>query len=126
MATVQVQFKGLEKLQNIAKKYPAIAERHVRKAIHVALIDVWNEEKQEAPVRTGHLRARWDTIVGRKGDKLIGTLRSNTSYAIFVHEGTRYQRANPFLIRSAKNAKERVNKDFEEAIGDILNEVAKV
>lgn len=62
-------------------------------------VRVQNAARQRAPVDTGRLRSSIATTRPEaRGDRtLVVRIGSNVRYAIFVHEGTRYMRARPFL-----------------------------
>lgn len=49
--------------------------------------------KMQSPVDTGRLRASIATDIGN----LRATVAPHTNYALFVHEGTKYMAARPFL-----------------------------
>lgn len=67
-------------------------------------IRVQNAARQRAPVDTGRLRSSIATTrpEARGNRTLVVRIGSNVRYAIYVHEGTRYMRARPFL-REAVN-----------------------
>lgn len=48
-------------------------------------------------VDTGRLRASVTVDQFIRGGVIITRIGSNVEYAIFVHDGTRYMRGNPFL-----------------------------
>jgi len=61
--------------------------------------------KEEAPVDTGALRSEiHNTPVKRTAQGFKGEVRSgdNILYAMFVHDGTRRARANPYMARAAQ------------------------
>lgn len=148
---MELEIKGLNKLINLAEKYPKVSEKHINRAIARALTRIWGKEKQEAPVDTGNLRDNWQLNVSR----FSGFLRSNAPYALGIEFGTRPHwvsidkiapwakkrglnpwavrnsiakkgtKANPFFQRSIKDASEGVNKEFKTAIDDTLKELTK-
>lgn len=48
-------------------------------------------------VDTGRLRASVSVEQFIRGGVIVTRIGSNVEYAIYVHEGTRYMRGNPFL-----------------------------
>ena len=70
--------------------------------------------KQLTPVDTGRLRASIHTqpIFAGLGAKIS----TNTEYAIFVHEGTKFMRGRPFMERGAQFAKEQIEGDLTKRI----------
>lgn len=57
-----------------------------------------NAARVFCPVDTGLLRASIDETVSVEGWKVVGRVSAETKYAVFVHQGTRYMRARPFLV----------------------------
>lgn len=54
--------------------------------------------KRGCPVDTGRLRSSIQNTVQLEGSDVVGYVGSDVSYAIFVHEGTRYMAPRPFLV----------------------------
>lgn len=54
--------------------------------------------KARCPVKTGRLRSsiNWRIEHDQKG--LVAIVGTNVSYAVYVHEGTRYMPGRPFLV----------------------------
>ena len=73
--------------------------------------------KQLSPVRTGFLRASIHTSPA--SSFLQAVVSTGTNYAIFVHEGTRFMRARPFMGEGAKFAEEQTE---ERSVGSRLEQ----
>lgn len=60
--------------------------------------------KARCPVDTGRLRGsiNWRIETDSKG--LVAIIGTNVSYAIYVHEGTRYMAGRPFLLEGLRQA----------------------
>lgn len=58
--------------------------------------------KGQTPVDTGRLRSSitWVVLVDAKG--LVAVIGTSISYAIFVHNGTRYVIGRPFLVNGLR------------------------
>ena len=74
--------------------------------------------KQLSPVDTGRMRASIQTFqamgssLEAKVATTLGALpKYGVSYAVFVHEGTRYMRARPFMEQGTKFALEGYNEN---------------
>lgn len=93
--------------------------KEVAKAIDIGLQKaaflVEGSAKEKSPVDTGRLRASIITTLL----PLQATVAPHVNYAVFVHEGTQYQKPQPFL-RDAAREKEN------EVIGIVNDEIAKV
>lgn len=64
--------------------------------------------KQLAPVRTGLMRSRISQTGFATSSTLRALIQTGTDYSIYVHEGTRYMRARPFLETGARFAVENI------------------
>lgn len=54
--------------------------------------------KARCPVDTGRLRSSITWRIEVDGNGLVAIVGTNVSYAVFVHEGTRYMNGRPFLV----------------------------
>lgn len=147
---ISVELKNFGRLQDVANNYPRVAEKHVGYAIVRSLTRVMGTTKKEAPQGvTTFLKNRWSIIPGR----FEGALRSGTSYAMAVHNGTQPHfapigalqawarkkgmnayalrnsiavkgtKANPFLTRSVKQEEHNIDGEMKDAIKKILSNV---
>lgn len=92
------------------KKYLKDAPDKVQKAIgnvvkKVAFL-IEREGKIRSPVDTGRLRASIATDI----HPLTATVQTNTKYAVFVHEGTRFMTARPFMAQGAHAVERQVDQ----------------
>lgn len=99
---------------------PAFIEREI---VTKLAFQVERFSKQVTPVRTGLLRAGIGVSnpIGGQMESLA-YVNTNSSYAIFVHEGTRYMRARPFMEWGSKFAVEHFNGSIGPRLDDHLRE----
>jgi hypothetical protein len=151
MTFIEVEIKGWDKLQSTINRFPVVAEKKMDTAIRRSLERIYREIDAEAPKDTGDMARRWKRIIGR----FQGTLQSETNYAVYVNDGTKPHfppisalkdwsrrhgipaflvarkiarmgtKPNPFINRATKNAQAGINKEFKNAVDDILEEMAK-
>lgn len=94
---------------------PRAFEKALTNAIQKGAYLVERLAKQNAPVDTGRLRASIATSI----IPFQATVQPHVNYAIFVHEGTRFMTARPFMHDAAE--------DVDRQISDILKgELQKV
>lgn len=74
----------------------------LRKEVNRLAMGVQKFSKQLTPVVTGHLRG--SIRVEPSSFLPQATIRTGIEYAVFVHEGTRYMRARPFMWEGARLA----------------------
>jgi len=93
---------------------------NVRNAIGEALaksaFTVERYMKTNAPVDTGRLRSSIFTELTPTIYPTRATISPHVFYAIFVHEGTRFIRANPFAAKAAEQAESEVQDFFDDAL----------
>lgn len=150
MSAVTVKIGNLNKVIELAQKYPKVAEKHIGTAITRALVRIWGEEKRQAPFGvSGNLRDNWRLFTGR----FFGSLTSGAPYSATVHDGgePRYvspvslkawaekrglnpytvsnsikkngTKANPFFQRAVDNTEKGVDGEFEKALESIVQEI---
>lgn len=69
----------------------------LRNAITEYALAVEREAKLRTPVDTGRLRASIGTSLGL-GAEIQAFVSTNTNYAVYVHQGTKFMRARPFFV----------------------------
>lgn len=72
--------------------------------------------KRNCPVDTGNLRRTITTEIG----SMEVNVGSNCEYASYVHDGTRYQSAQPFLEEATNANLDDLANRIAEAIEDLL------
>lgn len=105
--------------EQLAKKFDKDVERikqFLEKAVHTASFVVFRTAKIRTPSDTGRLRNSMTNDI--RG--LTATIRPNTDYAVFVHEGTRYMRSRPYLKEGLSDAEKDVQQIFIKAVHDAL------
>ncbi len=97
-----------EKREQLMSKIVLIAERNAKK---------------RTPVRFGTLKRSITSRVEPGG--LRGFIGTNVEYAPFVHEGTRFMQARPFLQQGIEDSRAEINKALQEAGDQYLGDVVK-
>lgn len=147
---ITVQIDGMNRLQKIVQKYPAVSEKYVNAAINKSLVRIMGAEKQTAPFGvSGILRDNWQVNMGR----FTGTLVSLAPYAADVEYGTaphmpniteltpwaakkgipvwavamsikKYgTKPNPFFQKAVDSVTDSIEGDFQDAIDSCLSEL---
>lgn len=95
---------------------PKKLEDALSRGLSKAVLIIESQSKQLAPVDTGRLRASIHTI-SRRLSAEVGT---NTNYAVFVHEGTKFMRAQPFMREGLQKAESQIGEVIEGEISRAL------
>lgn len=117
--TTTYEIKGLKKVQAAIEKAPSVAEPIFQMAIEgTGAIFAKNTQKNNpVPWRTGALT---QTFQFNK-ERLKAIWAPTRYYAIFVHEGTKYITANPFMPKIMKKSEKEVNQLFKQALTKFRN-----
>lgn len=121
MPTVHVTIKNLPQIRAAFGKAPRLMVKKLDDAIKKSAFLIERESKTRTPVLTGRLRASHQTTYA----PLQATIEPTAEYAIYVHEGTRFMRARPFLLEGVQAAEKSVQKFFTDAVKEALDEVAR-
>lgn len=121
MAEIKVEIPDLEKWKTTLHKYPGIVAPILQKAIEKSIYDLQGTTVPFTPIRTGRLRGSYRAYFS----PLVGILEPTAYYGIFVHEGTsRGIVGNPFMVKGLDAAKDKVNKNFSDALNDVFKKIA--
>ena len=123
MATGAIQIKGLAELQKHLGKSKSIISKFFQVAIARATMLMLRDLKTGGyvPVDTGRLKQSIRPRIG----VLSSIIEPHVNYALYVHEGTRFQKKQPFFKVAIDRNKSKVEKEFEGAIAKIVKELAK-
>lgn len=111
-------------IDELQKKFGTIrVDNFLKTQVKKIAFRIEGEAKKVTPVDTGLLRSRITTSI--LGEGLRAEIEPRVHYGIFVHEGTRYMRARPFLVWGARNAtgtlERDVARDLDSMIESALN-----
>lgn len=102
----------MSEFEKFAKTAPEKVARAIQNTIYKITLMIERGGKQNAPVDTGRLRVSIASDIR----PMQASVRTNTNYASYVHDGTRYIRARPFL----GDAVEQVSHQVEDIVLDEL------
>ena len=109
---------SVEWLDDFLKKlWQLTFEKSLNKSIKKAILMVERNSKIETPVDTGMLRRSYD----REFRNLEWEIRNYRQYWLYVHEGTKYQKKNPFFQRWID--KTDISNIFEQDLIDLLTDL---
>lgn len=123
MADIEIKIKGLDKLMKKFKQSPLIVGKRLSEAITRSTLLLVRELKTGGivPVRTGQLKQS----IRPEIKPLKSTIAPHTNYAIFVHEGTRYMRARPFLKHAVERKQRQVQQEFDYAAEQVIKDLIR-
>lgn len=150
MAILELETPKLKELLFNFKRYSAISERWIQKAIEASAAELHKAaNKENVPWRTGRLVQSFQVAIGR----MFAKVWPSANYAQFVYFGTRAHKILPnakqalywegaahpvksvwhpgtkenrFLERMIKAADPKIAKHFKEAGDNIAKDIAKI
>lgn len=117
---ISVQIKNLPQIIAALRKSPALMAQNLNKAITYSIAKVQQKSVPKTPVDTGRLRSSYHSYFRN----LYGMISPETNYAVYVHEGTRFMRARPYLAEGVSDSNKDIQNYFEKAVEDTLNQIA--
>ena len=107
---VKLDIKTKDNLGALVSAIPQLADRTARGGA----MQLLEAAKREAPVDTGKLRDSHHVEGGQGQYSVV----ADTPYAVYVHWGTRFQAANPWLARAAEHANPRILTEIRDDLAD--------
>lgn len=121
MATINVRISNLADIKAAFLKAPAKMVSELNIAIKKSAILIQRESMRNTPVKTGRLRASHTSLF----ENLRGVVQPNTNYALYVHDGTKYMASRPYLLNAVNQEQETIDINFETAVKNTLDSIAK-
>lgn len=129
MANVNITVKNADQIRKAFRQAPDLMTKYLNEAIKKVLINIQGETIQNVhPARginviTGGLEAA--TERPPIFTKLKGVYDIDIYYAPFVHDGTKFMRARPFLANAVQTKEQETDKFFTDAVDKVLSEIGK-
>lgn len=121
MADIQIKIKNIAQIRAAFSRSPLLMAKELNLAIAKVVLEIGRQSRQATPVDTGRLRASHYERFGN----LRGEVGTNTSYDLFVHDGTRYMRARPYLRTAVEGSQGSVDKVFGKAVQNVLDSIGR-
>lgn len=125
---IKVTIPNLAKVKNAFSKYPALTAKEVQTALLKSITEIQRDSRMVTPVDTGRLR----TSIGQAGGegifevkKMSAEVGTNIKYAVYVHEGTKYMPARPFLQQGVDRAMSKIKEYFKDAVENVHLSISK-
>lgn len=126
MVDIKISVPGINEARKAFAAFPEIVGPHLRNASMKSAFVIEGNAKKLSPVDTGRMRASIATSLGIKDKGITSIVQTNVKYAIYVHEGTKYQKAQPFMKRGADQSRSKIGDIYESEINQALKKVASM
>lgn len=119
MPDVKIEIVNLDKVVSAFQKAPQLMAKEMKDAIKRSTFQIQKASMQNTPVDTGRLRASHETFFTNNS----GTVQTDVFYDVFVHEGTKFMKARPFMRRGAEESEDEVEEFFTRAVDKVLSAI---
>lgn len=119
MPEISIKITNLPQIKSAFNKAPGLMTKELNTAIAKSIFTIKRGSMINTPVLTGRLRASTYTNL----NNLRGEIGTNTNYDVFIHEGTKFMKARPYLRDAVEASNEDVNKFFSDAVQNVLDKI---
>lgn len=122
MPDISIKITNLPQIKAAFGKSPQIMSRELNSAIKKTIFNISRDSRVNTPVDTGTLRrSTYERFASMYGE--VGT---NTPYDIFVHSGTRFMQARPYLQRAVDSNRVDTLNFFTQAVQRTLDQIGRM
>ena len=125
MAQFNIKIKNIEEIKRAFSQAPHLMNQEMKTALTRSAITVQGQSMQNSPVLTGRLRSSHVFTVSGEGIGMKAEVYPTVDYGIFVHEGTRYQRPQPFLRDALEQSTKDIQDDFTRAAQNVFDKIGR-
>lgn len=118
---IEIRITNLPQIRSAFAKAPQLMTNELNTAIRKSIFLIHGKSMTNTPVLTGRLRASTATRFAQ----LKGEVGTHTNYDMYVHNGTRYMKARPYLLQAVESSNVQVNDFFTKAVDRVLNVVGR-
>jgi len=122
MVVITLKVRGFRQLQKNFRKAPQVTFRELNKAIKIVGWMITRKSKDVTPVKTGALKGS----IRPSFEPLKTIIEPHKNYGLYVHEGTKYMKARPFLKWGVENSVTDVENVLSRAVQRVLNIISKI
>ncbi len=118
---ISIKITNAAEIKSAYSKAPALMTKALSTVIKMAVFIIHALSASNTPVLTGRLRGSTYS----KFKPLRGEVGTNTDYDKFVHEGTKFMKAQPYLRMAVESSNSEINSLFVQATQNVLNDIGK-
>lgn len=118
---IAISITNLPQIKAAFGRAPILMVKELNLAIKKSVFTIQGKSVRNTPVDTGRLRASHRSLFS----DLKGEIGTNTNYDVFVHEGTRYMRARPYLREAVESSETEVQQLFTKAVDNVLSQIGR-
>lgn len=121
MGAIEIKITNLPQIRAAFNKSPIEMRIGLNTAIRKAVLTIQGKSMMNTPVLTGRLRASTSSQFG----DLRGEIGTHTNYDVYVHDGTKFMAARPYLKDAVESASGDTERFFKDAVQIVLDNIAR-
>lgn len=121
MPQVSIKITNLPEIRAAFSKAPQLMAKELDIAIRKTVLTIQGRSMANTPVLTGRLRASTSSQFG----VLKGEVGTHTNYDIFVHDGTRFMKARPYLRDAVEESAQDTDRFFSQSVQNVLDQIGR-
>ena len=121
MPNISIQITNLAQIRAAFSQAPVLMAGELNLAIRKAVLNIQGQSMINTPVLTGRLRASTSSQFGN----LRGEVGTHTDYDVYIHEGTRYMSARPYLRDAVDETASQTDEYFKDAVQNVLDKIGR-
>ena len=118
---IEIKITNIAEIRRAFNKAPVLMTKELNLAIGKVTKYVQAKSMINTPVRTTRLRSSTRSSFGN----LRGEVGTHTNYDIFVHNGTRFMTAQPYLKDAVDESGAVIERNFKSAAQNALDAIAR-
>ena len=126
MPNVNIKITNLAEIRHAFSQAPRLMNDEFKQALTKSALLVQRESMIRTPVKTGRLRASHVFDVKGFGIDMRAEVGPTANYGIFVHEGTRFMKGQPFLKDGAEASVNEIDYFFTRATQNALDKIGRM
>lgn len=119
---IAIKITNLPQIRAAFNKAPALMTQGLNDAIKKSVFTIQAQSMRNTPVLTGRLRASHTSMFAN----LQGSVSTNTNYDVFVHNGTRFMKARPYMQEAVDSEGNKVQDFFTKAVDSVLHKIGEM
>lgn len=125
MAQFNIKIKNIDQIRHAFGQAPKLMNQEMKEALNKSAIRVQSESMQRTPVLTGRLRSSHIFATSGSGMGMQAVVYPTAQYGIFVHEGTRFMKARPFLKDGLEASADEIQDYFTRAVQNVFDKIGR-
>jgi len=121
MPDIKIKIKNAYEIKQAFNAAPRLMVKELNTAIKKSIFSIQRDSMMNTPVATGRLRSSTSSLFSN----LKGQVGTNTNYDIYVHDGTKFMKARPYLADAVEDNEKSVNDLFTKAVDNVLSAIGR-